>query len=118
MEHQRPEDDSTQIKKKKSSNSTTTPIRIKKGTHKKLKTVLVKANKKSFGRKIKVDDLLELLVSLIEDKHISKLQENSLSNADRLEMKYREFCKQSGHVSKDEFIGKLINSNALPESSQ
>ncbi|MBN22044.1 MAG: hypothetical protein CL678_12255 [Bdellovibrionaceae bacterium] len=87
----------------------TTPIRVKKTTAKKIKSMLQKINRKPFGRKVRVDDLLDLSLSLIEEAHLKVLQDASLSNADKLEMQFRDYCKSKGPVTKDEFIGLLMS---------
>ncbi len=93
------------IKPKKSTYST---IRLTQGTQKKLTQLLGKANKKNFGKRIKADQLILLALGLISENHIKSLQENSLSNADKLEMKFKEYIKKNGSISKDDFLGKLL----------
>lgn len=92
--------------KKKSSSSA---LRVHNDTKRALTAELTKINKKDFGRKVKVDQLLKLLLTLIKPEHIKGLQEQSLANADRLEMQYREFVKRNGDISKDEFLGKILS---------
>lgn len=83
-------------------------LRVKPETRKRFLTELVKANKKSYGRKVRADQLLSLLLTLLRPEHIQQLQQGSLSNADRLEMRYREHVKKFGPTSKDEFLGLLL----------
>ena len=85
-----------------------TSLRVKPETRKRVLTELAKLNKKTFGRKVRVDQLLTLLITLIKPEHIQKLQDESLSNSDRIEMKYREHIKQFGPISKDEYLGLLL----------
>ena len=94
--------------KEKKSSSNSYSVRVTKDGQKKLTQLLNKANKKDYGKKIKGYQLLELGLSLISDSHIKKLQEGSLSNADQLEILYREHIKKNGKISKDEFIGLLL----------
>lgn len=89
--------------------STSSALRVSNDTKRALAAELTKINKKDFGRKVKADQLLKLLLTLIKPEHIKGLQEQSLANADRLEMQYREFVKRNGDVSKDEFLGKLLS---------
>ena len=49
-----------------------------------------------------------MALSFLDDSHLKELQEKSLTNKDRLELKYQEYLKANGNVSKDEFIGKLL----------
>ena len=50
------------------------PIRIKKETKKALTKWVRKANSKSFGKRILVDDIVSLGLNLIEPQHIEHLQ--------------------------------------------
>jgi len=87
---------------------TATSLRVKPETRKRLLFELSKANKKNFGRKVRADQLLSLLMTFIRPEHIQKLQQESLSNADRLEMRFREHVKKFGPISKDDFLGQLL----------
>lgn len=98
-------------KQTKKSKSNTTPIRVLKTTAKSLKSMVQKLNKKPLGKKIRVDDLILKALSLLEDKHFEEIKNSTLTNADRLEMKYQEYCRVNGPVSKDEFLGKLMTEN-------
>ena len=95
-----------------SKKSVAASLRVKTETRKRFLVELAKANKKSFGRRVRADKLLNLLLTLLHPEHIQKLQEESLSNADRLEMMYREHVKRHGATSKDEFLGRLLGSDA------
>lgn len=101
------ETQTTENQKKKSKQSTT-PVRIKKTTARKIRQILTKLNKKSFGRNLKTDDLISYAVDLISEKDFDILQESTLSNKDRLERNYKDFCLKNGNISKDEYLGKLI----------
>ena len=98
-------------KQTKNNKSNTTPMRVLKTTAKTLKSMVQKLNKKPLGKKIRVDDLILKVLSLIEEKHFEEIKNSTLTNADRLEMKYQEFCRANGPVSKDEFLGKLMADN-------
>ena len=88
--------------------ATASSLRVKPETRKRFLSELVKVNKKSYGRKVRADQLLSLLLTLVRPEHIQQLQQGSLSNSDRLEMRYREHVKKFGPVSKDEFLGLLL----------
>lgn len=98
--------------------SSAASLRVRPETRKALLAELAKVNKKSYGRKVRVEQLLRLLLTLIKPEHIQKLQSESLSNSDRIEMKFREHVKKFGAVSKDEFLGLLIQSDAAKTSSE
>ena len=60
-------------------------VRINLENQKKVEKILVTANKKKLGRKIKLDHMLAIVLDLVTDEHIRKLQDQSLSNEDRKE---------------------------------
>jgi len=95
-----------------------TSLRVKPETRKRLLLELSKVNKKNFGRKVRADQLLNLLLTLVKPEHIQKLQDESLSNSDRIEMKYREHVKQFGAISKDEYLGLLLGSERAKADSK
>lgn len=111
MENSVPE----QKAKVKKENST---IRVSSSTQKLLTQVLLKLNKKSFGRRVRIDPLLQLALSKLVDADLKFLQEQSLSNADRLEMNYREYVKKNGPLSKDEFLGILLKAESVKSESK
>ena len=92
----------------KTQNVSTVSIRVKQETKKKLLQEVSKCNKKQYGKKIRPDDYLALAILLITPEHVKDLQTASLSNSDRMEIKYREYISQHGSISKDAFIGRLL----------
>lgn len=94
--------------KTKAPNVSTVGLRVKRETKRRVMQELAKINKKDFGKRIKADDLIALALSLVEARHVTALQQSSLSNGDRVEMLYREHVKRHGATSKDEFLGKLL----------
>ena len=99
----------TEKKEKPVKPSRITTLKIKKETKKKIQTELARVNRKEHGRPLHVDDLVAFAVSLVTPEHIEKLQESTLSNADRLERDYRAYTAQIGPMSKDEYLGKRLN---------
>ncbi len=86
-------------------------IRIDMSTQKLVSSLLAKANRKSHGRKVKASQLVQLALSKLDDADLRQLQEQSLSNADRMEMKFREYCKRNSGATREEFLGHLLDSN-------
>lgn len=84
-------------------------IRVRKETRKRVLSELARINKKDFGKKVRVDEYLSLAVSLVTSEHIQKLQEGSLSNADRLERDYKTYFAEHGFISKDVYLGKRLS---------
>lgn len=67
-----------------------------------------KANKKTFGRKVRDSEVINLGLSLINADHIQGLQNQTLSEKDRLHMAHEEYQKANGKITMDQFIGKLL----------
>ena len=83
-------------------------IRIDLSTQKLISSLLAKANRKSYGRKVKAGQLVQLALQKLSDADLKFLQERSLSNADRMEMKFREYSKRNSGATREEFLGKLL----------
>lgn len=104
--------DSTESVKKSKAGGVilkTAPVRVSKETRKRVLSELARLNKKDHGRNVTAGDLIALALTLLEPKHYSQLQNATLSNADRLEQRYRDFIKTHGQVTKDAFLGKLLS---------
>ena len=94
--------------------SATSAIRVSNEMRKRLLSELARINKKSHGKRVKIDALLAVLLPKLTAKDISELQEASLSGRDRLEQNYRAYCAKFGSVTMDEFLG-LVSSQAMPQ---
>ena len=101
---------STQLKtsKPKATNPATVGLRVKRETKKRIQAELAKVNKKDFGKKVRCDELIGTALSLLTEQHFKALQDGSMTNADRLEIQYRDYVKKHGATTKDEFLGTLI----------
>lgn len=77
-------------------------------TVKLLNSIKERANKKTFGRKIKDSEILATALRLISSEHIKELQELTLSERDRLAIAHDKYQKVNGKISLDQFIGKLL----------
>ncbi len=77
-------------------------------TAKLLQALKDKANKKTFGRKVRDSEVIGLGLSLISADHIQTLQNKTLSEKDRLHMAHEEYQKINGKITMDQFIGKLL----------
>lgn len=86
-------------------------IRVKKETRTVLEKLIQLANKKTYGRRIKVDDVLHIALGLVEKDHIQGLQNASLSNEDKKERLRQIYVKKHGQISKDAFTGFMMSSN-------
>ena len=99
--------------KLKETNALTVPIRVKRETKRRIQLELSRVNKKSLGRTVRVDALLAVALKYITDADILALQNDSLSNADRMEQQYREFLKANPGTTKDSFLGKLLSNYSV-----
>lgn len=93
----------------KNTQTNTVPIRVHKEIARTIRRDLAKLNKKEFGRRIRVDDYVAKAISKLTEDDKRELQKASLSNADRLELMYREHSKGNhSQLSKEQFLGRLI----------
>ena len=97
-----------QIAKKAKSTLAGTSVRLKKSTIRLLRTLVNKANKKSYGRKIHVDDVIKKSLENCGDSMLEEIKEESLTGSDRIDMAYKKFCRDRGHVSKEEYLVQLL----------
>ena len=98
----------TKASKTKPVNSPTVGLRLRRETKKRIQMELAKINKKDFGKKVRCDELIRMLLPLLTDAHIKSMQDSSMTNADHLERQFRAYIAKNGQLSKDEFIGKLL----------
>jgi len=84
-------------------------LRLKRSTATALQTILAKANKKEGGKRVRAEQAIALGLSLIGPEHIEKLQQSSLSNVDRFEDLYRQYAARNKDLTKDQFMGMLID---------
>lgn len=93
---------------KKSSKAATTYVSIRvplvlKNSAKKLREESNSQKKK--GRKIRLDEILSLGVSLITTNDLKALQERTLTHKDRLDLLRQRYIDIHGPISEDDFIG-------------
>lgn len=84
-------------------------IRIGLDVQKKAKKILSIANTKKTGRKVKIDQVLNVALDLMKEEHIKKLQDQTLTNEDRKEILRQKYISINGPISKDEFIGFMMS---------
>ncbi len=80
-------------------------VRVSSETRKVAERIAKIANEKPTGRKIKLDEVLQAALSLIQQCHIQTMQDNSLSNEDRKEILRQKYIAVRGPISKDAFTG-------------
>jgi len=95
---QKPEDETTSVE-----------VRVRHKTKSKLEQLLRQANKDRLWKKVKVDDLVLFALGLISDQHLAEICSKSLSNKDRMELLYRKLAKEKRGITRDEFVGMLLD---------
>lgn len=71
--------------------------------------LMTKINEKDFGKKITVSDVVAYSLGLINDSHLEKIQECSMSIKDRIERECVKFNeKNNSQLSIEEFIAKKL----------
>ncbi len=83
-------------------------VRINFEIQKKAERILLLANKKKVGRRVKIDHLLSLALDLVSEDDIKNLQDQSLTNEDRKEILRQKWTALNGPISKDEFTGFMM----------
>lgn len=83
-------------------------IRIGLDVQRKAKKILSAANTKKAGRKVKIDQLLNVALDLVTPEHIKTLQDQTLSNEDRKEILRQKYIAIHGQISRDEFTGFMM----------
>lgn len=86
-------------------------VRIRMTAKDRAKALLLAANKKKSGRKVKFDELVELAIGLVSDEHIKMLQERSLTNEDRMDQLRQRYVETRGPISEDQFIGFMLTAD-------
>lgn len=107
----------TEKKSKALKPSAYASLRVKKETRKKAMSDLAKANKKDFGRRVRMDEYVSLALSLVTPEHLVSLQESSLTNKDRFEREYRDYVTQHGPIQKDAYLGKRLRGEIQASTS-
>jgi len=87
-------------------------------TKKKATALMDRVNDKSFGKKVKLDALLSIALDLVDNSHIKRLQDGSLSNKDRKERALKIYREKVKPVTEDEFTGFMMTSDFIDFMNQ
>lgn len=71
-----------------------TSLRVKKGTKDDALKILESINKKDYGRKVSIDDLVTKALENVTKEDIELLQRKSLRNKDRQAIVHQFYCKK------------------------
>jgi len=104
-----PNDQNQKSQQTKNNPTNTVPIRVHKDIARAIRRDLAKLNKKDFGRRISFSDYVAKAISKLTDDDKRELQDASLSNADKLELLFRQQSKTGdAQFSKEQFLGRLL----------
>jgi len=98
-------------KPKSKSVTKSVSVRVQQEAKERAALLLLAANKKKQGRKIKFEDLFELALGLVTDEHLKLLQERSLTHEDRKELLRQKYIATRGPISRDEFLGFMMSAD-------
>lgn len=98
----------TKMTRSGTENGMTKPIRLQPATIAKLQKLLAAVNKKDFGKRVRPDAVIDLALSFVGASEIERLQQSSMSNADRFEAAYLSYAAKDKAITKDAFMGMLL----------
>jgi hypothetical protein len=98
-------------KPKSKSVAKSASVRVHQEAKARAALLLLAANKKKAGRKIKFEDLFELALGLVTDEHLKLLQDRSLTFEDRKELLRQQYIASRGQISRDSFLGFLMSAD-------
>jgi len=99
---------------KRQTKNGSSAIRLKQQTRDELDRVLTKVNTKELGKKLHPDDVIGYALKLVKDEHIPRIRDLSLSNEDRLEIIFRQHQRKKRSLTKDDFVGMLLDGKLNP----
>lgn len=77
-----------------------------------------RANKKSFGRKVKESEILDVAIKLVTSEHLKELQDATYSAQDRLKMRHEDYQRTNGKISFDAYIAKWMSGELNADASR
>ncbi len=100
----------TKLKTESSNNRLSFLKKVDQKTAERLIELKGRINSKGLGRKISEMEIISFAMDLIEDRHLSELQERTYTEQDRLRLAHEEYKKSNGEITLDQFIGVLLKS--------
>ncbi|MBT3979732.1 MAG: hypothetical protein HOE90_00185 [Bacteriovoracaceae bacterium] len=91
--------------KSKNKSDNYSSLRVKLATKNNAMKILENVNKKDFGMKVSMDELINLSLKNVTKDDIELLQKKSLRNKDRQNIVRQIYCRKVKKVTEDEFIG-------------
>ena len=93
-------------KNEKRSKNVSVPVHP--ATRDELSRFLERVNAKKFGRTVRFDEAMARAVKKLDQDDVEALQQGSLTNSDRVSMRYENYIEENGPISRDEFLGLVI----------
>ena len=84
------------------------PVRLRAQSRAKLDALVARINKDRAGRRVKPDDLICYSLDLLTDQHLQEIGTRLLTNKERMEILYSKLSKTKRGLSRDEFLGMLL----------
>ena len=84
------------------------PVRLRAQSRAKLDALIARINKDRAGRRVKPDDLICYSLDLLTDQHLQEIGARLLTNKERMEILYSKLSKTKRGLSRDEFLGMLL----------
>jgi hypothetical protein len=88
--------------------NTSSPVRIRTKTKARLDELLASANRHHTGRKVKADDIIRHSLGLLAESDLVLIKQSVKTNRDRFEELYRKVSARSNGLSKDAFLGNVL----------
>ena len=93
---------------KESKKSSSAIKKLDPDTAKVLQSLSDRANKKTYGKKIRDIEILALGLSLITPEHIKTLQEGTVTEDDLLKAGHAEYQRSNGKLTQKEYLAKIL----------
>ena len=93
---------------KTKTGNTSSPVRIRTKTKARLDELLASANRHHTGRKVKADDIIRHSLGLLAESDLVLIKQSVKTNRDRFEELYRKASARSKGLSKDAFLGNVL----------
>jgi len=99
-------------------NGRNTTLPVSGDTRRRVIEAVEMINKKEYGRRLRIDELIAALVPYINPELVKSLQEATLSPMDRLERDHRSYVGEHGPISLNDYHDKRLSGEILPPKKQ
>jgi len=106
--------DKVNVKGKGENVGRNTALPVSGDTRRRVIEALEAINKKEYGRKVKIDELVSALLPCLNPETVKSLQEATLSPTDRLERDHRAYVAEHGEISLVDYHNKRLSGEIPP----